>query len=206
MFLSHFPISIALISSLLIGKVWAGPMLAPSKDTDFALPATLSERYGGAWRSLDYRELRDINERDTINQRRVKREWVSLDPKRKQKQSRKRTSTGCLRYFAVGKTKSASTVTIYLHRQCGSRDQGVEGELEESSNGIVDYWSSHLDDVESEEIVPSGHSATRDPETIKEAKRILRLRQGPILPITFRGDPRLNPACVSGRFSRLSHL
>jgi hypothetical protein len=163
MFLSHFPVSIALISSLLIGKVWAEPMLAPWEYTDIALPATLSELYGGAWRSLDYRELRDINERDTINQRRVKREWVSLDPRRKQKQSRKRTSTGCLRYFAVGKTKSASTVTIYLYRQCGSRDQGVEGELEESSDGIVDHWSNHLYDVESEEIVSSGHSATRDP-------------------------------------------
>ncbi len=181
-------------------------MLAPWKDSEFALPATLSERDGGSWRSLDYRELRDINERDTINQHRVKREWVSLDPKRKQKQSRKRTSTEYLRYFSVGKTKGASTITIYLHRQCSSRDQGVEGELEESSDGIVDYWTSHLDDVESEEIVPSAHSATRDPETIKEVKRILRLRQGPILPITFRGDPRLNPACVSGRFSRLSHL
>ena len=206
MFLSHFPISIALISSLLIGKVWAEPMLAPWEYTDIALPATLSELYGGAWRSLDYRELRDINERDTINQFWVKREWVSLHPKPKQKQSIKRTSTGCLRYFAVGKTKSASTVTIYLYRQCGSRDQGVEGELEESSDGIVDHWSNHLYDVESAEIVPSGHSVARNPEATKEIKCILRLRHGPILPITFRADPRLNPACVSGRFSRLSHL
>ena len=63
---------------------------------------------------------------------------------------------------------------VHLHSIIA--DRGIEGALEESSDGIVDYWSSHLEDVESEKIVPSGHSATGDPETIKEVKRILRLR------------------------------
>ena len=126
MYLFRFLASITLISSVLIEEVWAGPMLAPWKDAEFALPATLSERDGGAWRSVDYRELRDINERDAINQRRVKKDWVSLDPRRKQKQSRIRTSAGYLRYYSVGKTKGASTVTIYLHGQGGSREQGVD--------------------------------------------------------------------------------
>lgn len=104
----------------------AGPLLAPWKDAAFALPGTLSERDGGAWRSVDYRAERDINERDAINERRVKKDWVSLDPKRKQKKSRLRTSAGYLRYASVGKTKNASTVTIYLHGRGGSHEQGVD--------------------------------------------------------------------------------
>lgn len=55
-------------------------------------------------------------------------------------------------------------------------DRGRDGPLEQSSDGVVEYWSSHLDDVVSEVIVPSGHSAPKHPETIREVKRLLELR------------------------------
>ena len=42
-----------------------------------------------------------------------------------------------------------------------------------SSDGIVPYWSSHLDITDSEVPVPSGHSAHRHPIAIAEVKRIL---------------------------------
>lgn len=42
-----------------------------------------------------------------------------------------------------------------------------------STDGIVPYWSSHLDGAESELIVPSGHWSNRDPAAIAEVKRIL---------------------------------
>ncbi|MHC4266727.1 MAG: hypothetical protein ACYSUK_12480 [Planctomycetota bacterium] len=42
-----------------------------------------------------------------------------------------------------------------------------------SSDGIVPYWSSHLDITESEVLVPSGHSSHRHPIAIAEVKRIL---------------------------------
>ena len=42
-----------------------------------------------------------------------------------------------------------------------------------SSDGIVPYWSSHLDITQSEVPVPSGHSAHRHPIAIAEVKRIL---------------------------------
>jgi len=54
-------------------------------------------------------------------------------------------------------------------------DRGRDGPLEESSDGVVEYWSSHLDGVASEVIVPSGHSAPKHPETISEVKRLLEL-------------------------------
>lgn len=45
----------------------------------------------------------------------------------------------------------------------------------DSSDGIVPYWSSHLDGAVSEKIVPEGHSLTAHDETIKELIRILQL-------------------------------
>lgn len=48
-----------------------------------------------------------------------------------------------------------------------------KGDTPDSSDGVVPYWSSHIDGAESELIVPSGHSSHRDPMAIKEMQRIL---------------------------------
>ncbi len=47
-----------------------------------------------------------------------------------------------------------------------------------SSDGIVAYGSSHLDDAESELLVPWGHSCLTQPQTIAEVRRILLLHLG----------------------------
>jgi hypothetical protein len=52
-------------------------------------------------------------------------------------------------------------------------DRG-RGDTPNSSDGVVPYWSSHLDGAESEKIVPSGHAAHRDPQAIAEMVRILK--------------------------------
>jgi pimeloyl-ACP methyl ester carboxylesterase len=44
-----------------------------------------------------------------------------------------------------------------------------------SSDGVVAYWSSHLDGAQSELIVPGSHGAYALPQTVTELKRILRL-------------------------------
>ena len=44
-----------------------------------------------------------------------------------------------------------------------------------SSDGIVPYWSSHLDGAQSELIVPSSHSAHQNAQAIEEVRRILKL-------------------------------
>jgi pimeloyl-ACP methyl ester carboxylesterase len=46
-----------------------------------------------------------------------------------------------------------------------------------SSDGVVPYWSSHLDGAQSELIVPSDHLALRNPQAIAEVERILKLHQ-----------------------------
>lgn len=48
--------------------------------------------------------------------------------------------------------------------------------LEKTSDGVVPYPSSHLDNVESEFIVRSYHGAYKKPETVQELIRILKLR------------------------------
>lgn len=57
------------------------------------------------------------------------------------------------------------------HSIIGNR--GLPGPLEESSDGIVPYWSSHLPFAVSELVVPSDHSATEHPATLEEIKRLL---------------------------------
>ncbi len=56
-------------------------------------------------------------------------------------------------------------------------DRGKGGNLDRtppvSTDGLVPYWSSHLDGAESELIVPSGHWSNRSPQAIAEVKRIL---------------------------------
>jgi len=43
------------------------------------------------------------------------------------------------------------------------------------TDGVVPYWSSHLDGAQSEVIVPGPHGACKLPQTIAELDRILRL-------------------------------
>ena len=46
-------------------------------------------------------------------------------------------------------------------------------ELDEASDGVVRYTSAHIDGVESEKIIRSGHSAQGNPSAIEEIRRIL---------------------------------
>ena len=46
------------------------------------------------------------------------------------------------------------------------------------TDGVVPYWSSHLDGAQSEVIVPGPHGACKLPQTIAELDRILRLNLG----------------------------
>jgi hypothetical protein len=49
------------------------------------------------------------------------------------------------------------------------------GAVEDGEDGVVAYRSAHLDGVESELVVQSGHSLQDYPETVEEVRRILLL-------------------------------
>ena len=52
-------------------------------------------------------------------------------------------------------------------------DRG-RGDTPNSSDGVVPYWSSHLDGAQSELIVHSAHNAQVNPDAIREVARILK--------------------------------
>jgi pimeloyl-ACP methyl ester carboxylesterase len=60
---------------------------------------------------------------------------------------------------------------IPYHTIMGTRGKGGPPDC---SDGVVPYWSSHMEGAKSEKLVPSGHSAHQHPEAIEEVKRILR--------------------------------
>jgi hypothetical protein len=47
------------------------------------------------------------------------------------------------------------------------------GPIEEDEDGVVAYRSAHLDGVESELVIRSGHSLQDQPEAVEEVRRIL---------------------------------
>lgn len=53
-------------------------------------------------------------------------------------------------------------------------DRG-KGNSPNSSDGVVEYWSSRLKSVKSEKIVPGPHGACELPETLDELRRLLKL-------------------------------
>lgn len=59
---------------------------------------------------------------------------------------------------------------IPYHTIIGDRGRG---DSPNSSDGVVPYWSSHLETAVSEKIVPSNHGANENPEGIEEMRRIL---------------------------------
>jgi len=48
-----------------------------------------------------------------------------------------------------------------------------DGPIEDGDDGVVEYKSAHIDGVESEMVVRSGHSTQSTPQTIEEVRRIL---------------------------------
>ena len=50
-----------------------------------------------------------------------------------------------------------------------------EGDTPDSSDGVVPYWSSHIEPVKSEIIIPSNHAVPNHPDAAAEVRRILFL-------------------------------
>ncbi len=74
--------------------------------------------------------------------------------------------------FALALSDSPMKEDLTYHCVIGnSKEDGVPG----GSDGIVPYWSSHLDNAASELVVKSDHSVHRRPAAIQELLRILRL-------------------------------
>lgn len=100
--------------------------LKPFKDDLFAYPATLSSSGNGAYTIIDYRELRDINARDEVPERRVHAQYTDTSVRKVQQDLLLKTDAGDIRHIAVGRTEGAEIIVLYLHGQGGSRKQGAD--------------------------------------------------------------------------------
>jgi pimeloyl-ACP methyl ester carboxylesterase len=74
--------------------------------------------------------------------------------------------------FVEAVNKIPITPGVPYHSIMGDRGRG---DTPNSSDGIVPYWSSHLDSAQSELIVHSGHGAQYNPKAIQEVERILKV-------------------------------
>ncbi|MFM8807669.1 MAG: lipase family alpha/beta hydrolase, partial [Chthoniobacterales bacterium] len=69
---------------------------------------------------------------------------------------------------------------VPYHSLIGDRGKGgyLDRTKPSSSDGLVPYWSSHMDGARSERIIPSGHWSHLHPLGMAEIKRILMLHIG----------------------------
>ena len=74
---------------------------------------------------------------------------------------------------------NSAPITVPYHSIIGDRGKG---DCPNCTDGVVPYWSSHLDGAQSEVIVPGPHGACGLPQTIDELDRILRLHLRTIAP------------------------
>src|SRR5205809_2320538 len=67
---------------------------------------------------------------------------------------------------------NSAPITVPYHSIIGDRGRGVSPN---STDGVVPYWSSHLDGARSEFIAPCDHGSPKNPQAIAEVHRILKL-------------------------------
>jgi hypothetical protein len=120
--------ALALPGLLVTGPAFAdGLRLAPYKDDLFQYGTVLESKADGAFRVVDYDEMRDINGRDEVPERRAQRKYVSLKTKRVEDHLTYEAGGRTLKYVGAGATKGpARLIVIYLHGQNGTRYQGAD--------------------------------------------------------------------------------
>jgi hypothetical protein len=124
---AHF--RIAAISCVLVPFLFASSSLAetlaPYKDDLFSGQTVLETLDDGDFTRVDYQELRDINGRDSIPERRVKDRYVSLKVRRQQENQTLSLATGPLEVARVGKDAGQAFSVIFIHGRGGDRRLGM---------------------------------------------------------------------------------
>jgi hypothetical protein len=95
------------------------------KDKLFAYPGILAEQDGGAFVTVDYNEMRDINGRDEIPEHRVKGKYVSLGVTWSQHYETVENAGRKIDIFRVGKLAKAKFAVIFIHGRGGDRKLGA---------------------------------------------------------------------------------
>jgi pimeloyl-ACP methyl ester carboxylesterase len=99
--------------------------LKPYKDALFSRFPVLESDDSGAYEVIDYQELRDINERDQVPERRVKSSYVSTGVRRYQENIALQLSGRVVEVARVGRDQNAAFTVIFVHGRGGDRRLGV---------------------------------------------------------------------------------
>ena len=109
--------------------------------------------------------------------------------------------------FVLAINKVPITPGIPYYTIVGDRGRG---DTPKSSDGVVPYWSSHLDGAGSEFIAPCNHSSPLNPQAIAEVHRILKLnaptKSRRAAPESPNDDQLLSKRRASTMFCRFSFL
>ncbi|EHS53839.1 hypothetical protein PDO_3988 [Rhizobium sp. PDO1-076] len=124
---AHFRTAVisCVLFPFLLSSVSAAEPLKPFKDDLFSSQTVLESRDAGDFTIVDYQELRDINGRDSIPERRVRDRYVSLAVRRAQENQTLELASGPLDVARVGKDTGQGFTVIFIHGRGGDRRLGV---------------------------------------------------------------------------------
>ncbi|POO58080.1 phospholipase [Agrobacterium rosae] len=121
-FCTLFCLSVAIVPAS--AQSSSGP-LKPFKDELFSNQPVLSTGDNGASEIIDYQEMRDINGRDDTPERRVKRQYVDLAPKKFQELETIAVGGRALEVGRVGAATGQAFTVIFIHGRGGDRRLGM---------------------------------------------------------------------------------
>lgn len=99
--------------------------LKPFKDDLFSAQAVLESRDGGDFTLVDYQEMRDINARDQVPERRVKQRYVALGVRKAQADETLTLASGALAVTRTGMDGGQAFTVIFIHGRGGDRRLGA---------------------------------------------------------------------------------
>ncbi|OWV83992.1 phospholipase [Rhizobium sp. N122] len=121
--IAAFFLSAAILSAA--GPVRAGDALPPFKDDLFSQQAILQTGDDGAFEVIGYDEIRDINGRDQIPQKRVQQKYVALGIRKAQVDETLSLDGIRLDVTRVGQAQNAAFTVIFIHGRDGDRRLGA---------------------------------------------------------------------------------
>lgn len=112
------------VSSFTAAQAADGP-LRPFRDELFSRQAVLESTDGGARQVIDYQEMRDINGRDEIPEKRVRKQYVDLASKKNEAMETLSLNGQPLETGRAGPSSGQAFTVIFIHGREGDRRLGM---------------------------------------------------------------------------------
>ncbi len=103
----------------------AGQSIAPYKDALFAYREGTASLKGGRVLDVPYTAEIDIDRRDQVPERRVRRDYVDLSPTRRQTDETWHTEAGPVEVSLAGVRRDPAFVVLFIHGKGGDRRLGM---------------------------------------------------------------------------------